>query len=115
MSGTGPTIRLTLSVLRRSLRRAQRGGLASRNVAELADLPAAAKTRKSKSMTTDQVAALLALDLTPWWRACITTAVMVGLRPGELLGLRWADVDVKAGVIRVRVAAKRGERAAGDR
>lgn len=116
MSGTGPTIRLTLSVLRRSLRRAQRGGLASRNVAELADLPAAAKTRKSKSMTTDQVAALLALDLTPWWRACITTAVMVGLRPGELLGLRWADVDVKAGVIRVRVAAKRvnGQRAIAD-
>lgn len=58
-------------------------------------------------MTADQVAALLALDLTPWWRAYIATAVMTGLRPGELLGLRWQDVDTRAGVIRVRVAAKR--------
>jgi integrase len=101
------TIRLTRSVLRRSLRRAQRGGLTSRKVAELAELPAGAKTRKSKAMTADQVAALLALDLTPWWRAYIATAVMTGLRPGELLGLRWQDVDTRAGVIRVRVAAKR--------
>ena len=110
------TIRLTLSALRRSLRRAQRGGLTSRNVAELADLPAGGKTRKSKAMTTDQVAALLALDLSPWWRAYITTAIMAGLRPGELLGLRWADVDVGAGVIRVRVAAKRvnGQRLIAD-
>jgi integrase len=76
-------------------------------VAQLAELPAGAKTRKSKAMAADQVAALLALDLTPWWRAYIATAVMTGLRPGELLGLRWQDVDTRAGVIRVRVAAKR--------
>jgi len=110
------TIRLTLSVLRRSLRRAQRNGLTSRNVAELADLPAGARTRRSKAMTSEQVAALLGLDLTPWWRAYITTAVMTGLRPGELLGLRWQDVDVPAGVIRVRQAAKvvRGRRVVAD-
>jgi integrase len=110
------TLRQTLSLLRRSLRRAQRGGLTSRNVAELAELPAGAKTRKSRAMTTEQVAALLALELTPWWRAYITTAVMAGLRPGELLGLRWQDVDARAGVIKVRVAAKRvhGQRAIAD-
>jgi integrase len=78
------TIRLTGSVLRRSLRRAQRGGLTSRNVAELAELPAGAKTRNSKAMTAEQVAALLALDLTPWWRAYIATAVMTGLRPAAV-------------------------------
>jgi integrase len=112
----GKTLRQTLSLLRWSLRRAQRGGLTSRNVAELAEMPAGAKTRKSRAMTTEQVAALLALELTPWWRAYITTAVLAGLRPGELLGLRWQDVDTKAGVIRVRVAAKRvnNERALAD-
>jgi integrase len=31
---------------------------------------------------------------------------MCGLRPGELLGLRWEDVDTAAGVIRVRKSAK---------
>lgn len=32
---------------------------------------------------------------------------MTGLRPGELLGLRWEDVDLDAGVIRVRVELTR--------
>jgi integrase len=50
--------------------------------------------------------ALLGLDLTAWWRAYITVALMCGLRPGELLGLRWEGVDFKAGVIRVRKCLK---------
>ncbi len=94
------------SVLRRAIRRAQRSGQAARNVADLAELPAAA-TRKSRALSEAEVRALLALDLTPWWRAFIVTAVMTGLRPGELLGLRWQDVDFSAGVIRVRVSLKR--------
>jgi integrase len=31
---------------------------------------------------------------------------MCGLRPGELLGLRWEDVDFKDGVLRVRTCLK---------
>ena len=37
------------------------------------------------------------------------TAAMTGLRQGELLGLRWHDVDWLAGKIRVRRAYVRGE------
>src|SRR5439155_512169 len=81
-------------------------GQAGRNVADLAELPAAS-SRKSRALTEEQVRALLALKLSLWWRAFIVTAVMTGLRPGELLGLRWEDVDAAAGVIRVRVALKR--------
>jgi integrase len=55
-------------------------------------------------MTADQVAALLALDLSPWWRAWIVLAVSCGLRPGELHGLRWADTA--DGVITVRQSLK---------
>jgi integrase len=58
-------------------------------------------------MTLEQVGKLLALDLTPWWRAFIVTGVMLGLRPGELLGLRWEDADLDTGVVRVRQALKR--------
>jgi integrase len=94
------------SALRRALRRAERNGLAARNVAELADLPAGV-TRKSRALTEAQVRALLALRLSPWWRAFIVTAVMTGLRPGELLGLRWEDADLGAGVIRVRFSLGR--------
>ena len=37
------------------------------------------------------------------------TAAMTGLRQGELLGLRWSDVDWLAGKVRVRRAYVRGE------
>jgi integrase len=100
------------SVLRRAIRRAERDGLVARNVADLAELPAAA-TRKSRALAEAEVRALLALRLSPWWRAFIVTAVMTGLRPGELLGLRWEDVDFDSGVIRVRVSLKRVRTAAG--
>jgi integrase len=53
-----------------------------------------------------QIRALLASDLTPWWRAYVTVALMCGVRPGELLGLRWEDVDFRAGVIRARKCLK---------
>jgi integrase len=53
-----------------------------------------------------QIRALLASDLTPWWRAYVTVSLMCGVRPGELLGLRWEDVDFRAGVIRARKCLK---------
>jgi integrase len=49
---------------------------------------------------------LLALELTPFWRAYIVTALTCGLRPGELLGPRWRDVDFSQGIIRVRMCLK---------
>jgi integrase len=109
------TISRTRSVLRMALRRAQRDHGLSRNVADLADMPHAPR-RVSRSMTPDQVAKLLRLELTPWWRAWVTSAVMLGLRPGELLGLTWEHLDFQAGVIRVRHSLKRldGELALSD-
>jgi integrase len=101
------TVRQTRAVLARCLRRAQQSGITSRNAAGLADLPRSGKVRKSRAMTGDQVAALLDLDLTPWWRAWIITAVATGLRPGELNGLRWEDIDTEAGIITVRQSLKR--------
>jgi integrase len=91
----------------RAIRRAERDGAVTRNVAALSDTPAA-PGRVSKALTLEQVGALLALDLSPWWRAFITVGVMTGLRPGELLGLRWEDTDLDTGLLRVRQALKRG-------
>lgn len=95
------TLRATRSVLARAIRRAQRDGLVVRNAAELADTPRGA-VRKSCSMTLVQVEQLLTFAPTSWWTAYVTVGVQCGLRPGELLGLRWADVDFAAGVLRVR-------------
>jgi integrase len=98
-------IRRARSLLARAIRRAQRDGLVHRNVAELADVPRGT-VRKSKAMTLGQVRALLALDLSPFWRAYIVTALTCGLRPGELGGLRWQDVDLSGATIRVRMCLK---------
>lgn len=99
------SIRRARALLKRAIRRAERDGLVHRNVAELAEAPRGT-VRKSKAMTLDQVRTLLASDLTPWWRAYIVTALTCGLRPGELLGLRWADVDLREATIRVRMCLK---------
>jgi integrase len=42
------------------------------------------------------------------WRALIVVALRTGLRLGELLALRWGDVDLEAGRLVVRQAAARG-------
>jgi integrase len=41
------------------------------------------------------------------WRPLLVTAVYTGLRASELRGLRWADVDFKAGELHVRQRADR--------
>lgn len=57
-------------------------------------------------MTLDEISRLLASKITVWWRAWITTAIMTGLRPGELLGLTWANVDFAESTLSVRQAMK---------
>ncbi len=101
------TVRMSRSVLVRAIRRAQRDGLVARNVAELVQCPHGT-VRESRSMTVAQAGALLSASssISPWLRAYVYTGIMCGLRPGELLGLRWEDVDMAAGVIRVRKSVK---------
>lgn len=57
-------------------------------------------------LTEDEVRRLaeIARDLNPKWphfHALITTAAWAGLRPGELCGLEWTEVDLDRGVIYV--------------
>ncbi len=42
------------------------------------------------------------------YRVLVAVSVLTGLRQGESLGLRWQDVDVREGVIRVRRQLDRG-------
>ena len=84
------------------------------NVAKVAEVPEGT-VRRSRSMTTAQARQLLNSDLDTWWRAYFTLALYCGLRPGELTGLRWTDVDLDEGLIRVRRSLKRGIGGAGTR
>lgn len=54
-----------------------------------------------------QLAAVRASD---WWRALLVLACTSGFRRGALLSLRWKNIDVGAGLIRVDAEAQRAGR-----
>jgi integrase len=54
--------------------------------------------------TPDEIKAIIG-KLDGRWRPLFLTAIFTGLRASELRGLRWADVDLKKGVVQVRQRA----------
>lgn len=80
--------------------------LLQRNPAERAKPPRASQSRSVgvASWDSQELAAFLDatkdLRLGPVWRL----AAMTGMRSGEILGLRWADVDLDAGRLSIRHA-----------
>ena len=105
------TVRYAYSVLRIALGRALKQGLVVRNVATLVDAPTKAR-HELHPLTVEQARQLLvgtAGDPTadppvPADRlhALYALAVATGMRQGELLALRWVDVDMDAGMVAVR-------------
>jgi integrase len=89
------------AVLRRALRTAERWGMVSRNVAKLVDPPRVPK-HEITPLTPAQARQLIEAAANDRLRALWITALGTGLRQGELLALRWDDVDLDAGRLRVR-------------
>ena len=81
------------SVLGQALDTAQRRGKVARNVARLAEMPATTAPTARRSLTTEQAAQLLDAARGDRLEALYLTALMLGLRPGEVTGLRWADLS----------------------
>jgi integrase len=94
------------SALASALRYGERYGYVGRNVAQLVDLPRAVQ-REGRSMTLDEARALLDAAKGERLEAAIKCGLMLGLRPGELLGLCWSDVDLERGRLTVRRSLKR--------
>lgn len=96
------------SVLVMALKHAQRREIVARNVAELSEMPTSARDRRSgRSLTLEQAHHLLDVAKGDRLGGLVTVGLMLGLRPGELCGLRWEDVDLDAGVLCVNQARKR--------
>ncbi len=94
------------NTLSRAIRNAERRGKVARNVATLVDVPAG-PVKKSRSLTIEQASKLLAVADNDRLSALYKTGLMLGLRPGELLGLAWDNIDFDNGVLRVTQAMKR--------
>jgi integrase len=109
--GASPrAIRYARSVLRAALNQARKWGAVSQNVAELVDAPRH-QAREIQPLTPEQARALLEAARGHRLGGVISVATALGLRLGEALGLRWADVDFDAGTLRVKQAL---ERSGGD-
>jgi integrase len=106
--GMTPTAaRYARTVLRAALTRAMKWDLVVRNAAALSEPPRAPR-QETHYLDPEQAKALLAAAQGHKDEALFVTALMCGLRRGELLGLRWQDVDLDAGrAIRVRNALHR--------
>ncbi len=107
-AGLSPTsVRQIHSVVHRALDQAVRRGLLARNPAKMVDPPQPARP-ESRTWDARQVAAVFTAaagdDLEALWRL----ALLTGMRRGELLGLRWADLDLDRGSLAVRRTLSRG-------
>lgn len=109
-AGLAPkSIRHFRATLRVALNVAMRDGLVARNVAALVKPP---RLQESKLHVFTREEALRFLGLIKGNRleAIFTVALSLGLREGEILGLRWKDVDLGAGRLEVAYSLQRIKR-----
>jgi integrase len=87
--------------LHKALEQAIADGLIPRNATE-AVKPPQVRREEMRPLTAEQVRILFDAAKGDRLEALYVLAVTTGLRQGELLGLKWDDVDLEAGTLRVR-------------
>jgi len=92
-------------VTSRMLRHATQWGVTHRNVATLVDAPKTSEV-EVEVLTPRQVATVLEALQGHWLHPIVALALGSGARRGEILGLRWHDVDLDGGTIRIERAVE---------
>lgn len=102
------TIRGVLVVLGRVFGRAARLGVINTNPVRQLEKEERPKSVRREIPAFDRDAIGKLIASTPKrYRTLIAVSLLTGVRQGEALGLRWQDVDVKAGAIRIRYQLSR--------
>jgi integrase len=100
------SVEMIHAVIHSALKQAIENGLVVRNVSEATRLPR--KERKEmRVLTPDEEKKLIAALGTDTYSTAILLDLSTGLRLGELLGLRWEDVDLNAGRLKVQQSIAR--------
>ncbi len=93
-------------ILSRALKVATQRGRVARNVCTLVDAPSAIRS-EVEPLSAEDARALLDAAFGQPNAARWSVALALGLRQGEALGLRWGDVDLEQGSLRVRRTLQR--------
>jgi integrase len=104
------TVQYIHVTLHKGLKQAVQDGLIPRNATEAVKAPQV-RREEMRPLSGDQVKVLLEVARGDRLEALYVLAIHTGLRQGELLGLKWEDVDLESGTLRVRrtlVTAKGG-------
>jgi integrase len=96
------TVRRVHALIGAALHSAERWDLVDRNVARRADPPQVRPTQVVAPSPAEVQALLTAADsLEPALATLILLAALTGARRGELVALRWSDLDAKAGTLTI--------------
>jgi integrase len=97
------TVQYHHAILRRALGQAEKWDLVPRNVAALVT-PPTIRRREIEPLQPDEALTLLDAVRDDRLEAVYSVALAVGLRQGEILGLRWRDVDLENGKLEIRTS-----------
>lgn len=98
------TVNIEMSILRRMFRKGVKWGMVEKNPFENADdLFYKETNRRERALTEDEVRRLI--DACPkYLKSIVIAAVYTGLRKSDILNLKWRDIDLKKGLIRLEEA-----------
>lgn len=100
------TVRYIRLILGSALRHAMRWGYIGINVAALTDAPRVAPYHV-EALSPDAARKLLDAISSHRFRNLFICARATGARQGELLGARWRDIDLDAGIMRIKTSLQR--------
>ena len=95
------TVRYLHTVLRKALQQAMKWGMVARNVCDATDPPRAVRPHV-KIWTPEEARQFLQAAAEDTYAVAWLVALTTGLRRGELLAIRWQDVDLTKGLLHVR-------------
>ncbi len=101
-NGKGPrTVHIVHNILHASMEKAVKHGLIVRNPAHGATLPSYPRD-EMRVLDPTQISRFLDAARPSQYYALYHLAITTGMRLGELLGLKWSDLDWKSGIIQVK-------------
>ena len=89
-------------ILRTALGDAERAGLVHRNIARLMNPPCHGVAPEQRCWNEQQLRQFLHVALVHRLGPALWLAAMTGMRRGEVLGLRWSDIDLDSSTLSIR-------------